>query len=146
MIRRHSHELISDKGWQLSNYGSSNNHYGLGFVFFVAHVAFRFSACKGNDCISRIDCFACFVYFLFPLYIVIFLNSLNKFHCHYLPIPILQRPHFHPRLHFADSTPPPHPSTHHVCLHCYSIRIKKLSVLNIGLVRVDVCIALWTQC
>jgi hypothetical protein len=25
MIRMYSHELISDKGWQLSNYGCSDN-------------------------------------------------------------------------------------------------------------------------
>jgi hypothetical protein len=31
MIRMHSHKLISDKGWQLSDYGYSNNDYGLGF-------------------------------------------------------------------------------------------------------------------
>jgi hypothetical protein len=38
MIRMHSHELISDKGWQLSNYGCSDNRYGLGFrVFYAAH-------------------------------------------------------------------------------------------------------------
>jgi hypothetical protein len=33
-IRIHSHELISDKAWQLSNYRSSNNYYGLGFCIF----------------------------------------------------------------------------------------------------------------
>jgi hypothetical protein len=32
----YSRELISDKGWQLGNYGSSNNHYGLGFCVFCA--------------------------------------------------------------------------------------------------------------
>jgi hypothetical protein len=36
MIRMHSRELISDKGWQLSDYGGSDNHYGLGFCFFCA--------------------------------------------------------------------------------------------------------------
>jgi hypothetical protein len=36
MIRMHSHELISDKDWQLSNYGSSDNCYGLGFCVFRA--------------------------------------------------------------------------------------------------------------
>jgi hypothetical protein len=34
MIRTHSHELISDKGWQLSNYGCSDNRDGLGFCVF----------------------------------------------------------------------------------------------------------------
>jgi hypothetical protein len=34
----HSHELISDKAWQLSNYGSSDICEGLGFcVFCTAH-------------------------------------------------------------------------------------------------------------
>jgi hypothetical protein len=37
MIRMHSHELISDKGWQLSNYGSSDNRYRLGFCVFACH-------------------------------------------------------------------------------------------------------------
>jgi hypothetical protein len=36
MIRTHSSELISDKGWQLSNYGCSDNRYGLGFCVFRA--------------------------------------------------------------------------------------------------------------
>jgi hypothetical protein len=36
MIRTHSRELISDKGWQLSNYRSSDNRYGLGFCVFRA--------------------------------------------------------------------------------------------------------------
>jgi hypothetical protein len=31
MIRTYSRELISDKGWQLSNYACSDNRYGLGF-------------------------------------------------------------------------------------------------------------------
>jgi hypothetical protein len=26
-------------------------------VFFVLHAVFGFAACKGKDCISRIDCF-----------------------------------------------------------------------------------------
>jgi hypothetical protein len=34
MIRTHSRELISDKGWQLSDYGRSDNRYGLGFCVF----------------------------------------------------------------------------------------------------------------
>jgi hypothetical protein len=34
MIRMHSRELISDKGWQLSHYGRSDNRYGLGFCVF----------------------------------------------------------------------------------------------------------------
>jgi hypothetical protein len=38
MIRTDSRELISDKGWQLSDYGGSDNRYGLGFcVFHAAH-------------------------------------------------------------------------------------------------------------
>jgi hypothetical protein len=38
MITTHSRELISDKGWQLSNYGCSDNRYGLTFyVFRAAH-------------------------------------------------------------------------------------------------------------
>jgi hypothetical protein len=36
MIRMHSHELISDKGWQLSDYSCSDNRYGLGFCGFHA--------------------------------------------------------------------------------------------------------------
>jgi hypothetical protein len=36
MIRMHRRELISDKGWQLSNYGSSDNCQGLGFCIFRA--------------------------------------------------------------------------------------------------------------
>jgi hypothetical protein len=36
MIRMHSRKLISDKGWQLSNYGSSDNRYRLGFCVFHA--------------------------------------------------------------------------------------------------------------
>jgi hypothetical protein len=36
MIRMHSRELISDKGWQLSDYGCSDNRYGLGFCVFRA--------------------------------------------------------------------------------------------------------------
>jgi hypothetical protein len=36
MIRMHSRKLISDKGWQLSNYRSSDNRYGLGFCVFHA--------------------------------------------------------------------------------------------------------------
>jgi hypothetical protein len=73
MIRTHSRELISDKGWQLSDYGRSDNRYGLGFcVFFAARVVFGFSACKGKGCISRliVSC-VCFVS-LFSLHSYLF--------------------------------------------------------------------------
>jgi hypothetical protein len=145
MIRMHSRKLISDKGWQLSNYGSSDNDYGLGFCVFMPHMVFGFLVCKGKDCISRIHCFACFVCFLLSLYIVICLNSLNKFRHHYLRFPMLPWPCFRPHLRFATSAPPPHPSPHHACLNCYSIRIKESRVLNTGLIRVDVSTALQTQ-
>jgi hypothetical protein len=36
MIRIHSHELISDEGWQLSDYSYNDNYYGLGFCVFHA--------------------------------------------------------------------------------------------------------------
>jgi hypothetical protein len=36
MISMHSHDLLSDTGWQLSNYGSSDNRQGLGFCVFCA--------------------------------------------------------------------------------------------------------------
>jgi hypothetical protein len=58
MIRMYSRELISDKGWRLSDYSCSDNRYGLGFCVFILRTVFGFSACKGKVCISRIDCFA----------------------------------------------------------------------------------------
>jgi hypothetical protein len=36
MIRTCSRKLISDKGWQLSDYGCSDNRYGLEFCVFCA--------------------------------------------------------------------------------------------------------------
>jgi hypothetical protein len=36
MIRTHSRKLISDQGWQLSNYRCSDNRYGFGFCVFRA--------------------------------------------------------------------------------------------------------------
>jgi hypothetical protein len=41
IIRMYSHELISDKAWQLSNYGSSDIGEGLGFCVF--HAAYSIS-------------------------------------------------------------------------------------------------------
>jgi hypothetical protein len=116
-----------------------------GFVFFVLCMAFGFSACKGNDSISRIDCFTCFVCFLFSLYTVICLNSLNKFHCRYLRFPMLLWPYSCPCLHCTTSAPPPLLAPCHACLNCLLIGVKQSGVLNTGLVRVDACTALWTQ-
>jgi hypothetical protein len=114
-------------------------------VIFMPCMAFGLSVCKGTGCISRIDCFTCFVGFLFSLYTVICLNSFNEFRCCYLQFPVPPWPHFHPRLHFTASAPPPRPSPHRTYLNCYLIRIKKSGVLNTGLVRVDACTALWTE-
>jgi hypothetical protein len=111
----------------------------------MPHVVFGFSACKGKDCISRIDCFMCFVCFLFCLYIVICVNSLNKFCCCYLQSPILPWPHFYPYLHFTAAALPSYPSPYCAGLNCYSIRMKKSGVLNTGLIRVDICTALYVM-
>jgi hypothetical protein len=54
------------------------------FFFFMPHAVFGFLECTGKDCISRIDCFMCFVSFLFSLYTVICLNPLNTFRSPYL--------------------------------------------------------------